>query len=134
MYGTDITRALRKAGFNGLIYICSANDECSSVKHYLAAGATGSLLKTSVFKLSDLVEDIIKQCAIGFRASTPAEMEPPELSIDIEETIADLKQSAATSLPLTVPNNMRDMTRVFDTHDGSTLVDELHSAGDRISS
>ena len=43
--GTEITASLREAGFMGIIIIRSANDDPTSRKMYLDAGASGYLSK-----------------------------------------------------------------------------------------
>ena len=43
--GTDVVRAVRKAGFQGCIFIRSANDEPEMQRMYLQAGADGHLAK-----------------------------------------------------------------------------------------
>jgi len=118
IYGTDITRGLLKAGFKGLVFICSANDECASVKQYLDAGATGSLKKSNSIS-EELVNDILQQCIIGFSAATQPEMKPRLPGLQ------HMAPSSPEKTALTVNLNSRSDR-------GSVLVDELHCAGSSI--
>ncbi len=59
IYGTEVTRKLRKMGFKGVIFIRSANDDADSIKKYISAGATGTLQKDS--NVQDSADDIIVQ-------------------------------------------------------------------------
>ena len=48
--GTDVTTSLRAAGFNGAIFIRSANDSARDEESYLKAKATGCLSKKTKIK------------------------------------------------------------------------------------
>ena len=135
VYGTDISRALQKAGFKGLVFICSANDDCNSIKHYLAAGATGSLNKFNNIT-QELVTEIIWQCIIGFKASTMASSKSAtsRLASDQAAASAKLNQPQQTYLGRGAPEIFELESASGHTDDLSVLVDELHCAGDTISS
>ena len=135
IYGTDITRSLLKAGFKGLVFICSANDECSSVKQYLDAGATGSLKKYCMLddRCDELVTDIIQQCSIGFKLST--QQGQLETKRTLFPGVQDSPVKTVTGAD-TDGSSMNLFTCTVDARsdDGSVLVDELHSSGGGISS
>jgi hypothetical protein len=55
--GTDVMGALRTAGFCGLMFIRSANDDPESARFYRQAGATGVLSKTAA--VQDVADDLV---------------------------------------------------------------------------
>ena len=54
VYGTDVTKELREKGFEGPIFIRSANDDFASAKKYRDAGATSNLKKGLIGRLAAL--------------------------------------------------------------------------------
>ncbi len=63
--GTTVTRELREAGFKGIIFIRSANDDLESVREYREAGANGALSKSG--KVADLANETAKQCHMAWK-------------------------------------------------------------------
>jgi CheY-like chemotaxis protein len=57
MLGTDVVRALRAAGFSGLLFIRSANDDPESARSYREAGANDVLSKTA--PVQDVANDLV---------------------------------------------------------------------------
>jgi DNA-binding NarL/FixJ family response regulator len=55
--GTDVIRAVRAAGFVGLMFIRSANDDPESARFYRRAGANGVLSKTAT--VQDVANDLV---------------------------------------------------------------------------
>jgi hypothetical protein len=55
--GTDVVSDLRAAGFSGLMFIRSANDDPESARFYRRAGANGVLSKTA--PVQDVADDLV---------------------------------------------------------------------------
>jgi len=62
--GTDVTRELRDAGFKGVIFIRSANDDAASCLFYRSAGANACLGKS--VNVTQLVVDITRECHLAW--------------------------------------------------------------------
>jgi CheY-like chemotaxis protein len=62
--GTNVVRELRLAGFKGVIFIRSANDDLDAVQQFRAAGADGVLAKTG--KVGDLALEVVSKCNLAW--------------------------------------------------------------------
>jgi len=69
VYGTAITQQLRQRGFEGAIFIRSANDDVKSFMKYKNAGADGCFSKRA--KPKDLAVDLLTKCKVIWECRFP---------------------------------------------------------------